>query len=321
MRPMLAAKVAFDQVRYPTLASPKLDGIRCVIWQGKALTRNLKPVPNRHVREWLEANCPDGWDGELMLPDPATFQDISSCFMSQDTEPPSGWFYAVFDWQPGEVPDTSTKRGRCAIAASTYTAEGRIAKLKSRATEFYVADLFHVRVVPYTPIYSSDDLQMYEAKCLELGYEGVMCRDPLGPYKYGRSTVNEGWLLKLKRFEDSDAVVVGYAELARNENVATVSELGLTKRSHAKAGKRAAELLGALVVTDLYSGVEFEIGTGFTEAQRRNLWIERDFLVGRTLKYKHFAASGVKDKPRFPVFLGWRDRGDMDVQEDNENGQ
>ncbi len=303
---MLAAKATLDQVRFPVLASPKLDGIRCVMWRGKALTRNLKPVSNRFVREWLESNCRDGWDGELMLPDPYTFQDISSCFMSRDTEPPDEWFYAVFDWQPGEVPDTSAKRGRCAAASSNWTATMRRLELENQ-----VAPELHIQLVPQLRVDVLDELERFEVACLNLGYEGVMCRAPGSPYKYGRSTLNEGYLLKLKRFADSEAVVTGYVELQHNDNAATTSELGLTKRSHAKAGKRAGDMLGALVVTDVTSGVSFEIGTGFTEAQRRGLWDQRDFLVGRTCKYKFFA-GGVKDKPRFPAWLGWRDAGDMD---------
>jgi len=170
----------------------------------------------------------------------------------------------------------------------------------------------HVKLVPQITVDSAEVLLEYETECLALGYEGVMLRAPDGPYKYGRSTLREGWLLKLKRFEDSEAVVIGYVALNRNLNPAQVSELGLTKRSHAQAGKVATELLGALKCVDLVTAAEFEIGTGFTEAQRIAFWRERDFLIDRVVKYKHFAASGVKTAPRFPVWLGWRSAGDMD---------
>jgi len=46
MKPLLAAKLeSLDQLRYPVLATPKLDGIRCLLWQGRAMTRKLKPIP------------------------------------------------------------------------------------------------------------------------------------------------------------------------------------------------------------------------------------------------------------------------------------
>jgi DNA ligase-1 len=61
-------------------------------------------------------------------------------------------------------------------------------------------------------------------------------------------------------------------------------------------------MLGALKVRDVKTGIEFEIGTGFTEADRVKLWQSRDMLgVFKLAKYKYFA-GGSKDKPRFPVF-------------------
>ncbi len=311
-RPMLAAKVTdLASVKYPVLASPKLDGIRCVMVDGQALTRKLKPVPNKHVRAWLEANCPDGWDGELMLPAPATFQHISSTFMSVNKIPPEDWYFAVFDWMPplseGAAQGPAVRKG--AIVA-TRSAIWRERDLRTVPITGDVRG--HVQIVPQLVIDSEPELQAFEEKCLAEGYEGVMLRAPGGPYKHGRSTLNEGWLLKLKRFEDSEAVVVGVVERMHNENPAEVNELGLTKRSHAKAGMHGNGALGALQVRDLSTGVEFEIGSGFTEIQRVHFWKHQRSVLGKVCKYKHFAQTGVKDKPRFPVWLGWRAAEDMD---------
>jgi DNA ligase-1 len=59
--------------------------------------------------------------------------------------------------------------------------------------------------------------------------------------------------------------------------------------------------------------VEFDIGTGFTADQRQLLWSVGDNLIGRVVKYKS-QPTGVKEKPRFPVFLGFRDAVDMDAK-------
>jgi DNA ligase-1 len=56
--------------------------------------------------------------------------------------------------------------------------------------------------------------------------------------------------------------------------------------------------------------VEFDLGTGFTSGQRRDLWVGRGKLKGKLVKYK-FQPTGVKDKPRFPVFIGFRDARDL----------
>lgn len=43
---------------------------------------------------------------------------------------------------------------------------------------------------------------------------------------------------------------------------------------------------------------------------RRVHWSDRQALIGKTVKFK-YQAIGTKDKPRIPVFLGWRDARDM----------
>lgn len=72
---------------------------------------------------------------------------------------------------------------------------------------------------------SAAELAAYKEKCLSEGYEGVMVRDPAGPYKCGRSTEREGWLLKIKRFEDAEAEVLETYEGMSNYNEAGVDAL------------------------------------------------------------------------------------------------
>ena len=91
-------------------------------------------------------------------------------------------------------------------------------------------------------------------------------------------------------------------------NEKEVDERGYTKRSSHKDNKVASGVMGALVVKDLVTGVEFEIGTGFTAVDREALWLASP--VGKIVKYKFFPV-GVKDKPRHPVFLGFRGVEDM----------
>ena len=56
-----------------------------------------------------------------------------------------------------------------------------------------------------------------------------------------------------------------------------------------------------------YNGLDGEliVGSPTDQATREALWKQRDQLPEQVIKYKFFA-SGVKDKPRFPVFLGFR---------------
>ena len=158
------------------------------------------------------------------------------------------------------------------------------------------------------PVHNLEELLVYEEAMLDLGYEGLILRDPHAPYKMGRSTAKEGYLLKLKRFADAEAVVIGFEERMHNGNEATVSELGRTKRSSHAAGKTGRGDLGALVCR--FEGIEFNVGTGFSDDERQRIWNDQAGHLGRIAKFKYFPV-GVKTAPRHPVFLGWRDPMDM----------
>lgn len=282
-KPMLAHSIAdIEAIRFPVMASPKLDGIRCVVRAGKVLTRSLKPVPNHFVRDRFK-NLPEV-DGELILGDPTdprVFQVTTSAVMSHDGEPDVR--FHAFD----------------SLTSPNHRFETRF-----ETTAILLAGMPHAQVVPHEYIESAARLAEYEEHIVSLGYEGVMVRDPAGPYKFGRSTAKQGILGKLKRFEDAEATIVGVEELHRNTNDLDTNELGYAKRSTAKGGMVAAGTLGALVVKSAEFKNTFNIGTGFTQAQRDALWADES-LIGRTVKFK-FQRAGVKDVPRLPVFLGFR---------------
>jgi DNA ligase-1 len=65
------------------------------------------------------------------------------------------------------------------------------------------------------------------------------------------------------------------------------------------------DTLGALEVRDVKSGVEFCIGTGFTFADRNEIWKNQTRYSGQLVSYEYLPI-GVKDKPRHPTFIGWR---------------
>jgi DNA ligase-1 len=154
-----------------------------------------------------------------------------------------------------------------------------------------------------------DTLLDYEALVLLKGYEGVILRSPAAGYKFGRSTANEQGMLKLKRFEDAEATIIGFVERMHNGNVATTNELGRTARSSHQENKHGLGDLGALHLLTP-DGIEFFCGTGFDDNLRKEIWDNRPKYLGRLTKYKHFPV-GAKDLPRHPVFLGFRDKRDM----------
>lgn len=285
-KPMLAGKCAdVAKLRYPVLATPKLDGIRCLVINGKAVSRKFKPIPNKYIRQTIEASC--GYyqlDGEIMI-EGRNFNELSGDVRREEGRP--DFYYAVFDY----------------VSQGSYPYKTRMVQL-----EKLLLPAFCRKILP-SHVADEKELAAYEAEQLAKGYEGVMVRSPDSPYKCGRSTENEGYLLKIKRFEDSEAVVVGYEEMMENQNVATKDAFGRTERASNKENLVPKGVLGKLEC-QLPSGVIFGIGTGFDAATRFKLWQKRDQLRGKLVKFKH-QPSGADEKPRFPVFLGFRDEWDL----------
>ncbi|UGL62723.1 DNA ligase [Xanthomonas phage FMYAK-P1] len=295
-RPMLAASI--DDVlklRFPLQTSPKLDGIRCIVRDSVAVSRSLKPIPNRYVQSVLGHPMYNGLDGELIVGDAAdkmAFNNTTRGVMSIAGEP--DFRFHVFD--DVTHPEMGFNK-RHDEASRRVTALGRPCV-----------------IVPHWEVNTPEELVTVETSVLGEGYEGLMARDACSPYKFGRGTLRAQDLLKLKRFEDGEAELLRMEELMHNANEASTSALGLTERGHGKDNLLGMDTMGALVVRAVngpFKGVEFSIGTGFTADQRQDLWNRRhDGLSGRLVKYKFFP-GGSKDAPRFPVFLGFRSSADM----------
>jgi len=66
----------------------------------------------------------------------------------------------------------------------------------------------------------------------------------------------------------------------------------------------------ALKVLEIKTGKEFKIGTGFDDTTREFIWKNKESYIGKIVKYKT-QLHGSKDKPRFPVFLGFRHEEDF----------
>jgi len=290
-KPMLADDANLDNLRFPLLASAKLDGIRAIVVNGVVMSRSLKPIPNKFVQALfggLEYS-----DGELIVGDPTSktvYRDTVSHVMSHDKS-----YFPVSFYMFDHIEDT---------ADAYYTRASRLEAMYRRQCEFIGPMKLHKQY----EVGNLDDLLTIEAEQLELGYEGLILRCPHAPYKAGRSTAKQGWLLKLKRFSDAEAVVTGFQERMHNANEATTDALGHTARSSHQANKHGRGDLGALLCD--FGGQPVSIGTGFTDAERKEIWDNQTHHVGKTVKFKFFA-YGVKDAPRHPVFLGWRSKLDM----------
>ena len=303
-KPMLATKYDVDRLNrggfWPISAQPKLDGIRMVVHNGQALSRTLKPIPNRYIQLWVSSmkDLLEGMDGELIVGDPTApdvYRKTNSACMSHGGEPE--FVYWVFDlWNH---PGIYVRRRE---------------ELEARMEKALRYDSRHIRLLQETLVHTETEIIQYEQQALAQGYEGIILRKLVGEYKYGRATPKQCQLVKLKRYQDAEAVVTGFVELLHNANEPFKNELGYTTHTTHKANMVPMNTLGALVCKGRWeSGKEFEVelGTGFSQADRQEIWDNRDKYIGRIAKFKYFGV-GIKDRPRHPVFLGWRSRIDLD---------
>lgn len=290
-KPILAGTLKnLNLLKFPVIVSPKLDGIRCLKINGEVVSRTLKLIPNRFIQKTLNEILPDNIDGEIIVG--SSFQECTSGVMSFEGEPL--FIYWAFDYISNSL-------------SEEY--QNRIKVLKDIVDNI---NSKFVRFVETKQIYSLNELYEYEEEVLGLKYEGVMIRSPASPYKCGRSTEKEGYLLKLKRFLDSEAVVIGFEEMFHNENKLEVDNLGYAKRSSSKEGKIASNTLGKFIVRDIKSGITFFIGTGvgLTAELRAHIWNNQEKYLGRLVKYK-YQSIGVKVAPRLPIWLGFRSEEDL----------
>lgn len=281
------------EVSFPMMLSPKVDGIRLYVKDAVCYSRSNKPIRSKAVQELFGREELNGLDGEVIYGSPMhkdVFNLSTRACMS--TELPEGMskdniYFYVFD---------NTGNDIASVRYEQYKAQAR--------GEKQVVSLFQKLV------HSVEEVVAKQTELEEAGWEGAMLKDPNGKYKQGRSTMKQGLLGKLKKFSDSEAVIIGFTEQMHNENVAETNELGRTKRSKNKENLVPANTLGALQVRDIYSGVEFSIGTGFDAALRKEIWDNRDKWTDVIVNYKHFEV-GVVDKPRLPVYKGVRDIDDI----------
>jgi len=287
MKPCSELVSPFDMKKWPKLASTKFDGIRGVTGENGLLSNSLKQIPNLFAQKVL-ADLPPFLDGELVLKGEAgkVYDNNQSAFMSRTGQP--DFEFKVFDY---------AKFNNHFFLARLTTARALC------AGHNYAVGVEHKLIIK-----PEQAIALYNQARAD-GYEGLILRDPNAIYKHGRSTRIQEMGMKMKPFDPDEAMVVDFTELHHNDNEQTLNEMGYAVRSKHQDNRVASGMLGSLVCS--YNGNMFKIGTGFTVAQRLEIWNNKDTYSGKLARFKHqgITKAGV---PRGPaVFLGWRNALDM----------
>lgn len=291
IRPLLSCEVPLDKIKLPVFISTKLDGVRSIVIDSVVYSRSLKPIRNKYVQKLFGKPEYNGLDGELVVGDiyaKDVFQKTTSGVMSAEGNPDVKFY--VFDI--------------CTIPEETFTARRFILHNKLKNLPFDS----NVVMLQQHYVETLYDLQQYLEDERIKGGEGLICRNPDGKYKYGRSTPKEQLSVKLKFFVREEFEVIGFEERMHNTNEATTNELGYTERSSAKDGMQPMGTLGSLVLK--YGDAEFRCGVGFNDLQRKEIWDNKDNYLGKMASIRYMSV-GSKDKPRCPSFVWFRSEDDL----------
>ena len=282
----------FKELRYPLLVSPKIDGIRGGSINGTVLSKSSKPLRSYQVQK--ELSLLDFADGEIVEGNP-TDHDVYNRTQSHvmSFNKPGDLKYYIFDtWSP---------------VYYSMPFEDRFAKIKED-----VADLRNPQYIAldHAFVHTEAELLEAESRFINLGYEGVMLRNPSGTYKPARATWREGIVMKLKRFVDAEALILGIYERMHNDNEQTRDEQGYAFRSSSKLNLKPTGIAGGFIVE--VNGIREEVPGGkFTLPELTWIFQNQEKVIGKKyLKFKYMQ-HGIKDKLRHKSALGFRDPLDM----------
>ena len=278
-------------IQFPCYVSRKLDGIRLVKHEGRAKTKSLKSLPNKHITKFVEAHLPERIDCEIICGAPNLETTYNTTFrgaMTIEGEPEFTLY--VFDY----ADDTA---GYC---------HERIKRV-----EELCKGIPNVVVVEQILVHTMEQLEELYDQFLAEGYEGLIARTLTGTYKYGKCTPKEAIQFKVKPHADKDCLILSVHEGSTNNNPAFINELGGTSRSTDASGLVPSGMLGYFLAQDVESGETFRLAPGkLKHDERIEILKNAAKYVGKFAKYRSMD-YGVKDKPRHGRWYQWRHEADV----------
>lgn len=273
----------------PLIVSPKEDGIRLQVCGSIGYSgRQGKQLPNEYIQSFIQMQLSGAFlDGEIVcldqnnerlpfadiiFPTGERISGIESLLMTRSGAP--NFRYLVFD---------DLTHPFMSYSMRLMMAKNQIDFLHTRGLQKYI------QMMPFWTAYCVKDLVLFEQRCVDSGYEGICVRHTTGPYKEGRSTLNERFLLKHKRFTDDEAYIIGMEPL------------------YSEVEQCTKDTMGSLVCRSAKFDEEFNIGTGFTPQMRKWFWDHYESVCNPPSKctYK-YQPHGTRDRPRSPVFKNLR---------------
>lgn len=281
---------AYPIEKYPIKAgtefwlTQKLNGVRATYYKGKLIARSGNPyIGLDHITERLkqiEGGRDIVFDGELTLGDKwskgltdnEAFRKASGIINSDENVDKTVVCYTIFDI----IPLSDFENPKPSVKYSVR--RGLLDSLSESITEQST-----VKILPC--LYQGADLSNIDRlldQMVKEDKEGLMVNLDV-PYKRTRHS----GILKVKRFYTMDLPIIRVEEGAG----------------------RLSGTLGAFVL--MYEGNEVNVGSGFTDEQRKEYWLKKDDLLGALCEVKYKEISSDKNSGlnslQFPVFVRLRE--------------
>lgn len=324
IKPQLAVDVApdFAGMRFPVWGFIKVDGVRGCHVTGKFTGRSLEDLANTALVAMFSGEQYVGFDGELTIdghlknndlpaeltaPDkpgdkPKTLCSLTTGITSRgklrkgETELPTNVVWNLFDWLPPVALDM--------IYEDRYGGLAQVLEL---------VDIPGVRLLPYEVIENAEQAMAFISKCIDLGYEGAIFRDPKAKHKHGRATAKGNDFWRFKPASVKDCIITGFEEALENLNEKKTNALGRSERSSHAENKVGKGMIGAFLATDTKTGLPIRLGPGSSTHAEREAWFnDPSQIVGWGAEYISLD-TGVKDAPRQARFSRRREKYDEAV--------
>ena len=280
---MLASNEEWDlkDLCYPVIVSPKYDGIRAIRYKdGELLTRRQKKIPNLFIRDRIREelkDLPGLFDMEIICGE--NYHLTESAVMSEVHEREHDVVAFVFDY----------------IGVKQSLSTPYVDRLNALSELGYRMN--YCMIAPNRVINWEHELLSYAQYVEALNMEGLIIRNPNGPYKQGRCSVASQFMLKFVHYETDEAMVVGWEPAMEN----------LDTSCKKKSNLRPKQMVGSLQCVSARWPKGFSVGSGWDHDTAKTWYNNRDLILGETIKFK-YKPYGTKDAPRQPVWLGFRDR-------------
>lgn len=290
--------LAFDIQKSPTylkrveseqyLITRKLDGVRCLAVVKNNDIKFYSRLGHEYtslsvLHEALSIVLPRDWegvlDGELCVIDDNDNENFKLAVseVKRKTEQMQRPHYKVFDCLT--LDEFYGKKESANYSVRLEKARELLERLKTP----FASVLTSVR---YTP----NNFMRSQAIVAQKGYEGLILRSDT-PYRSGRTSD----LLKVKQFVDAEYQIEDFK--------------GTTKLMKGLSGTmEPVECLGSVVIR--HKGNPVDVGSGFSDAQRIEIWRNQEKYLGKTITVKYFEESADafgNPSLRFPIFKGFRE--------------